>query len=79
MPLSVSDEPAGSARSRAARIAARQRWAGHDTRVVRLDDLTPEQRRLVLALVRAAKEEAASEVNADGPEVVERASAHSST
>ena len=42
----------------AATVAARARWAAHDTRVVRLSDLTPEQRRLVLALIAAARENA---------------------
>jgi hypothetical protein len=35
-------------------IGARRRWG--EPRVVRLDDLPPEGRRLVLALVSAAKE-----------------------
>jgi len=38
------------------RLGARRRW-GPEPRVVRLDDLTPPQRRLVLALVEAAKAE----------------------
>lgn len=38
---------------RAGTIGARTRWG--EPRVVRLDALTPEQRRLVLALVDAAK------------------------
>ena len=37
----------------AGRIGARRRWG--EPRVLRLDSLTPEQRRLVLALVAAAK------------------------
>lgn len=44
-------------RSRAGRIAARARW-GPEPRIVRLDDLTPAQRRLVVALVDAARREA---------------------
>jgi hypothetical protein len=39
------------------RLAARARW-GEEPRVVRLDDLNPQQRRLVLALVDAARKEA---------------------
>jgi hypothetical protein len=35
------------------RAGARRRWG--QQRIVRLDSLTPEQRRLVLALVEAAK------------------------
>jgi hypothetical protein len=38
---------------RAGRLGARARWG--PPRVVRLDDLSPEQRRLVLALVDAAR------------------------
>lgn len=38
-----------------AQKAAKARWAGHDARIVRLDALTPEQARLVRALVAAAK------------------------
>lgn len=38
------------------RLAARARW-GPEPRIVRLDELTPPQRRLVLALVDAAKAE----------------------
>lgn len=38
----------------AGRKAAAARWG--EARIVRLDDLTPAQRRLVLALVDAAKE-----------------------
>ena len=41
----------------AAQVAARARWSGHPTASVRLSDLSPAQRRLVLALVNAAKEE----------------------
>lgn len=42
-------------KARAGRIGARRRWG--DPGVVRLDDLTPPQRRLVLALVEAARAE----------------------
>lgn len=39
-----------------ARLGAAKRWGNPaNRRVVRLDSLTPEQRRLVLALVAAAK------------------------
>jgi hypothetical protein len=41
---------------RAGQTGARKRW-GEEPRVVRLDDLTPAQRRLVLALVEAARAE----------------------
>lgn len=45
---------------RAGTIGARARWG--PPRVVRLDDLSAQQRRLVLALISAAREEAATEV-----------------
>jgi hypothetical protein len=45
---------------RAGKLGARARWG--EPRVVRLDSLTSEQRRLVLALVDAAKKEAVAEV-----------------
>lgn len=41
---------------RAGTIGARARW-GAEPVVVRLDDLTPPQRRLVLAMVAAVREE----------------------
>jgi hypothetical protein len=41
------------AKVRAGKIGARSRWG--PPRVVRLHDLTPDQRRLVLALVEAAR------------------------
>jgi len=47
-------EPKNPRRVAAGRKAATVRWG--DQRVVRLDDLTPAQRRLVLALIEAAKE-----------------------
>jgi hypothetical protein len=43
---------------RAGTIGARARWDGHDSKIVRLGDLTSEQRRLVLALISAARENA---------------------
>ncbi len=44
----------------AGRRGARRRW-GDEPRVVRLDALTPAQRRLVLALVDAARKETVTE------------------
>jgi hypothetical protein len=41
---------------RAGTIGAKKRW-GEEPRIVRLDDLTPPQRRLVLALIEAARAE----------------------
>ncbi len=49
---------------RAGLAGSRIRW-GPVTRVARLDELTDPQRRLVLALVAAAKEEAAPDVSTD--------------
>ncbi|HEY8869648.1 MAG TPA: hypothetical protein VIM30_09670 [Candidatus Limnocylindrales bacterium] len=43
---------------RAGKIGADTRW-GPEPRVIRLDELTPPQRRLVVALVDAARKEAA--------------------
>ena len=51
------------AKVRAGHIGARTRW-GDAPRVVRLDALTAPQRRLVLALVDAARQEAAREPQA---------------
>ncbi len=48
---------------RAGQIGARSRW-GEEPRVVRLDELTAPQRRLVLALIDAARLEAAREPQA---------------
>lgn len=45
----------------AGKAGMRSRW-GDEPRRVRLDDLTAPQRRLVLALVAAAREEAAAEI-----------------
>lgn len=46
-------------KAEAGALGARRRW-GDEPRVIRLDDLTSPQRRLVLALVDAARKEAAS-------------------
>ncbi|MDP8905499.1 MAG: hypothetical protein M3N29_09365 [Chloroflexota bacterium] len=45
-----------SVKQRAGRAGARRRW-GDTPRVVRLDDLTPAQRRVVLALLNAVRQE----------------------
>lgn len=50
----------------AGRLGAKKRW-GEEPRVVRLDDLAPAQRRLILALVNAARHEAAREPESDAP------------
>lgn len=50
------------------RRGAETRWGGHSPRVVRLDALSPEARRLVLALVAAARKEAAPEVETGAAE-----------
>lgn len=44
----------------AGKKGAQRRW-GPEPRVIRLDDLTPPQRRLVVALVEAAKAETSPE------------------
>lgn len=51
----MGNGPSDSWRQAAGRKGARKRWG--DPGVVRLDELTPPQRRLVLALVDAAKAE----------------------
>lgn len=64
--MSISAPPGHDARPKSpervksGRAGAQARWAGHTARVVRLDALTPEQRRLVMALVEAARQEAAA-------------------
>lgn len=57
------DSPTPTPQSRAARVAARARWG--PPRVVRLDELEPPYRRLVLTLVEAAREESAREAVPD--------------
>ena len=42
---------------RAGHLGAERRWGPPGTRTVKIGDLTPEQRRLVLALVEAARED----------------------
>lgn len=55
------DSPAKNpVKVRAEQIGARTRW-GAEPRVLRLDELTGPQRRLVLALVDAARKEAVTE------------------
>lgn len=47
------------AKVRAGRASARKRWADHTPRsVVRIADLAENERRLVMALIRAAREAA---------------------
>jgi hypothetical protein len=52
VPLSVS-QPKDPAKVRVGHLGARKRWG--EPRTVRIDDLTPDQRRLVLALIDAAR------------------------
>jgi hypothetical protein len=49
---------------RAGSIGARRRWG--ERRIVRLDDLTAPQRRLVLALVDAARKETTPVIETSG-------------
>ena len=51
-------------KARAGRLGARARWG--EPRIARLDDLTPEQRRLVRALIDAAREQAAPAIVSPG-------------
>jgi len=55
-------------KARAGRMGAEARWGPVGTRVVKIGDLSVEQRRLVLALVNAAKE-APAPAKASAPEV----------
>ena len=43
-------------RVRAAQTAARARWADHDTRTLRMPDLSPDMAAAIRALIRAARE-----------------------
>lgn len=51
MTISAEKDPAKVA---AGQAGARARW-GDERRIVRLDELPPEQRRLVVALIEAAR------------------------
>ena len=62
MPETVKDPQ----KVHAGRLGALKRWG--EPRVVRLDEMTPDQRRLVLALVDAAKK-APAPAKADAQEV----------
>lgn len=55
MPTADSVLPKNPIKQRAGRVGAEVRWANHQRRIVRLDDLTREQRAVVLALVDAAR------------------------
>ena len=61
MPALAGKDPKAVARGRA---GARRRWGAHQPDVIRLSSLTPEQARLVTALVRAARAEAEREAAA---------------
>jgi hypothetical protein len=52
-----------SSKARAGALGARKRW-GSEPSIVRLHDLTDAQRRLVLALIAAARAEQADEPKA---------------
>lgn len=71
--MSVASPPAAKnlGKVRGGQIGARRRWG--EPRIVRLDDLTPPQRRLVLALVDAARKEASSSVSETSPELAQEA------
>ncbi len=48
-------KPRDPLKVKAGKIGAAVRWADHANKTVRIDDLTADQRRLVMALVAAAK------------------------
>jgi hypothetical protein len=55
----VDSRPKDPVKVRVGRLGGLKRWAdGANRRQVRLDELTPSQRRLVMALIDAAKAEA---------------------
>jgi hypothetical protein len=54
--MALSTAPAPDRRALHAATMAAERWRGHDTRTLRLADLTSAQSRLVRALVQAARE-----------------------
>ena len=56
--------PARDERAAWGREGARRRWGDHVPRVIRLDDLTPEQRRVVLAFVELERAKKAAEPDA---------------
>lgn len=74
MPLSVTKDPI---KARAGRLGAERRWAEHLPAIVKIDDLNPDQRLLVLALVRAARaadaKKAVSAATAETAQEVDRA------
>jgi hypothetical protein len=55
--IPAEKRPPSAAKVRAGQASARKRW-GELPRIVRLDDLSDPQRRLVLALIAAARQEA---------------------
>ncbi len=64
---------------RAGLIGSRVRW-GPEPRIVRLDELSDPQRRLVVALIAAAKSEAAaSDVATDAASAEGQANDHAAT
>jgi hypothetical protein len=57
------------AKVRAGHVGARQRWG--EPRILRLDELTPTQRRVILALIGAMNAEPAEISRPAGPETIE--------
>jgi hypothetical protein len=53
--LAIAHPPPVPTPAERGRNGARKRWADHAPRTVSLEDLTPEQRRLVRALVDAVR------------------------
>lgn len=62
--VSTAKDPA---KVRAGAIGAQKRWAGHSPRIIRLDDLAPEQRAFVAELVDVAKRNAKAVTEGQSP------------
>ena len=52
----MRDEEHRNAQREGGREGARRRWAGHAAKTIRLDDLGEHDRRLISALIEAARE-----------------------
>lgn len=63
MRVSVSGPPKLT-KAEAGALGGHRRWAGHAPKVLHIEDLTAEQRRLVLALVEAARSARPAEASA---------------
>ncbi len=72
----LDSRPKNPTKVKAGKAGMAARWAGHIPLAVRLDDLDLAQRRLVVALINAAKEAAAAREEA-APAIVSPGAAES--